>query len=61
MVAVGVMAMAFDDVVDVILVLDRGMTAARTMDVLLIVTFANVGGAGSAHVSSYGRPAERIP
>ena len=47
------MAMTVDDVVDVIVVLHGFVTAARTVDVLRIVTFANMGGAG-AHVPSYG-------
>ncbi len=39
---VDVMAMAFDDVVDVIAVLHRVVTALRTVDVLRVVTFANM-------------------
>jgi hypothetical protein len=52
---VAVMAVTFDDVVDVTVVLDGLVTALRTMDVLRIVTFANVGNAGcGAHAHSYG-------
>ena len=54
-VAVGMMTMAVDDVVDVAVVLDGFVAAARTVDVLRIVTFANVGNAGfRAHAHSYG-------
>jgi len=50
MVAVGMVAMTLDDVIDMLLVLHRRVTAAWPVDVLGIVTFANVGGAGGAHV-----------
>ncbi len=39
---VDVMTMTLDDVVDVVAVLHRGVTALRTVDVLRIVTFANM-------------------
>ncbi len=39
---VDVMAMAFDDVVDVVAMLHRFVTALRAVDVLRIVTFANM-------------------
>ena len=39
---VGVMTVAFDDVVDVIVVLHRNVSALRAVDVLRIVTFANM-------------------
>jgi hypothetical protein len=52
---VDVVAMAVDHVVDVTVVLHGGVTAARTVDVLRIVTFANMGDAGlGAHAYSYG-------
>jgi len=40
--AVDVMAVTIDDVVDVTVVLHRVVAAARTVDVLRIVTFANM-------------------
>jgi len=53
--AVGVMTVAVDDVVDVIFVLHRFVAARRAVDVLGVVTFANMGGAGfGAHALSYG-------
>jgi hypothetical protein len=55
MIAVNVVAMIVDDVVDVIVVLHRAVAAIFAVDVLRIVTFANMGGAGSVHASSYGR------
>jgi hypothetical protein len=61
-VVVGVMTVTLDDVVDVVIVLDRGMTARGAMDVAGVVTFANVGNAGcGAHVLSYARWRQRIP
>ena len=58
MIAVNVVAMTpihiDDDIVDVIVVFYRRVSAVFAVDVLRIVTFANMGGAG-AHASSYGR------
>jgi hypothetical protein len=51
---VDVMAMAVDDVVDVVLVLDRFVPTFRAMNVLGIVTFTDVVAGGGAHVSFYG-------
>ena len=49
------MTMTVDDVVDVIGVFHRFVAARGTMDVLRIVTFANMGDAGfGAHAISYG-------
>ena len=52
--AVDVMAMAVDDVVDVTVVLHRVVPAARAVDVLRIVTLANVTAGGVAHTLLYG-------
>ena len=53
--AVGVVTMTVDDVVDVVFVLHRFVAARRAVDVLGIVTFADMGGAGfGAHALSYG-------
>ncbi len=52
--AVNVMAVAVHDVVDVIVVLHRVVAAARAVDVLRIVTLANVIAVLRAHVSLYG-------
>jgi hypothetical protein len=51
---VDVMAMAVDDVVDVAVVLERLVPALRTVDVLRIVTLANVIAVLRAHASLYG-------
>lgn len=51
---VNVVAMPVDDVVDVTVVLDRVVAAARAVDVLRIVTLANVIAILRAHVSLYG-------
>ena len=60
--AVRVMAVAIDHVVDVILVLDRGVTTIRAVNVRGIVTVANVGNAsGGAHVPYYAPRQQRIP
>jgi hypothetical protein len=48
------MAMTVDDVVDVVVVLDRLVTTFRAVDVLRIVTFADVIAGGGAHVGIYG-------
>lgn len=51
---VGVVTMTVDDVVDVVLVLDRFVTTFHTMNVLGIVTFTDVVAGGGAHVPFYG-------
>jgi len=51
---VNVMTMTVDDVIDVVVVLHAAMTAARTVGVLRIVTFANMLTVGGAHISVYG-------
>jgi hypothetical protein len=51
---VDVVAMAVDDVVDVTVVLHRVVPTFRTVDVLRIVTLANVIAVLRAHVSFYG-------
>jgi hypothetical protein len=48
---VHVVAVPIDDVIDVIVVLDLGMTARRAVNVLRIMAFAGVGGARGAHAS----------
>jgi hypothetical protein len=55
------MAVVVDYVVDVIAMFHRGVTTVRAMDVLRIVTFADVGNAGGAHVLYYARRRQRIP
>jgi len=52
--AVDVMAMTFHDVVEVTVVFDRVVAALRTVDVLRIVTLANVIAVLRAHDSFYG-------
>jgi len=52
--AVDVMAVTLDDVVDVPVVLHRDVSAVRTVDVLRIVTLANVIAILRAHASLYG-------
>jgi hypothetical protein len=49
-----VMAMTFDDVVDVVAVLHRLVPTFRAVDVLGIVTLTDVVAVGEAHVSLYG-------
>jgi hypothetical protein len=51
---VNVMTMAVDDVIDVTVVFDRLVPALRTVDVLRIVTLANVIAVLRAHASLYG-------
>lgn len=51
---VSVMPVVVDDVIDVIVVLHRVVAAARAVDVLRIVTFANVIAVFRAHASLYG-------
>ena len=51
---VDVVAVTVDDVVDVVVVLDRFMTTFRAMNVLGIVTFTDVVAGGGAHVPFYG-------
>ena len=51
-IAVNVVAVAVHDVVDVVVVLHRLMTALRAVDVLRIVTFADM--VAGAHALSYG-------
>ena len=53
-IAVRVVAVTFDDVIDVIAVHDRPVTALRAVDVLRIVTFADVIAVLRAHASMYG-------
>ena len=52
--AVDVMAVTIDDVVDVTVVLNRLVPAARPVRVLRIVTLTNVVAVFRAHVSFYG-------
>ena len=52
--AVNVMAVTFDDVVDVPVVLHGLVSAARTMNVLRIVTLTNMIAVLRAHASFYG-------
>ena len=52
--AVDVMAMTIDDVIDVPVVLHRRVAAVGAVDVLRIVTLANVIAVLRAHVSLYG-------
>src|SRR5262245_25431466 len=47
---VNVVAMTVDDVIDVVVVLHRAMTAARTVGVLRIVTFTDMLTGGGAHI-----------
>ncbi len=49
-----VVAVPVDDVVDVVTVLHRRVSAFRTVDVLRIVTLANVTAGGVAHTLFYG-------
>lgn len=51
---VDVVAVPVDDVVDVIAVLHGLVAALRTVDVLRIVTLANVTAGGVAHTLFYG-------
>ena len=54
MTGVRVMTMTFDHVVDVVAVLHGLVAAGRAVDVLRIMTFANMGNAGfRAHALSY--------
>jgi hypothetical protein len=59
---VHVVPVAIDDIIHVVVVADRLVAAARPVDVLGIMTFADVGDTGGlAHAHGYAPKQEMIP